>query len=179
MHEFFLSYQGPLSTTGHARAKFALRRHFDRQLRRFQHYLEEDQAPPEFSFRPENRMIVGEFVFNPLVTKSSKKVIVLDFLVLSDCDANCSSSFPTGDLDNYAKTILDGLRMAQTMNEIRDHTPHENEHELLVLMEDDQIIRNLNISHHKNLFPNLEDSKLKCREVFVLIKVKIFDKYCF
>ncbi len=177
MLEFYLSYQGVLTTTGHTRAKFGLRRYFSPQLVNLKEYLIQDQAPAACGFRPENRMVVGDFTFLPLVTKASKKVVDLDILVLSDCDANCSSGFPTGDLDNYAKTILDGLRMAQTINEIRDHCPKENEDLLYVLMEDDQIVRNLNIRHHKNLFPVLGDTKMRAREVFVLIKVNIFDKY--
>ena len=179
MQELVLIYDKTLSTTGHTKNKFGLRRHFHEQLKRLQKYLINDGAPPQFNFLPENRKVVGEFTFLPLVTKASRRQIDLEILVLSDCDAACNSSYPTGDIDNYAKVLLDGLRMAQTQNEIRDHTPGESEDLLYVLMEDDQCVRNINITHHKNLYPHLDQTPMRGREVFVVIKVKIFDKYTF
>src|SRR3989338_8027892 len=161
MLEFVLSYQGTLSTTGHTRAKFALMRYFNTQLTNLQNYLIEDQAPAECMFRSENRRMVGEFTFLPLVTNASRQVIDLDILFLSESDASCKANFPTGDLDNYTKTLLDGLRMAQNLNETRDLAPIENEGVIHVLMEDDQLVRNLKITHHKNLFPRFGNSKMK------------------
>lgn len=180
MLEFILTFRGRLSTTSHVKMKFTYRRQFLEQLRVFRDHMKMDNAPPDLNFQPENQIRVEEFLFIPLVTKRSKRVVDLDIILLTNSGPAASTQYPTGDIDNYLKALLDGLRMAQTKNEIRDEKPLKGEEQFFCLLEDDQSVRNINITHHKNFTPQIakgDPKNKKGAEVFALIKVKIFDKY--
>ncbi len=82
--EFFLSYIGPISTTAHAKMKMKLRREFSPQLSNLRDYLKERDVPYELGFQHENRRLVENFVFHPLVSVNSGKVIELKFTILTE-----------------------------------------------------------------------------------------------
>ncbi len=177
MTEIVLIYSGKLSTTSHIKMKFDYRRKFREQLAKYQKHMLEDGAPLEMTFRPEDRKVVGDFIFYPLITKESRRVVDLDITLLSDCEPGCRLSHPTGDLDNYLKSMIDGLRMAQTMNEIRSEKTKEGENPFYCLLEDDQQIRKINIQHHKNYTRTGKQTKAANSEVFAMIKVSVCEKY--
>lgn len=179
MFELILTYSGKLSTTSHAKMKFDYRRSFREQLERYQQHMLDDDAPAEMTFRPEDQRVVGPFVFHPLITKESRRVVDLDITLLSDFEPACSATHPTGDLDNYLKAVIDGMRMAQSMNEVRSEKPKKDENPFKCLLEDDQQIRRINIQSHKNYSRPQNYKNGKGSEVFVIIKVKVCEKYCY
>ena len=174
--QIFLSYEGITSTTGHVAKKFIYRRFFRPQLQELEQHLIERDCPSYLNFNSNNKKNVGEFTFLPLVTNDCRKVIDFNFTFLSHFEPGNGLSFPTGDTDNHLKALLDGLRMPNTINEIRQEKPKRKEEIFHCLMEDDGIVRKINIDHQKLLF----DSKTKNRnlkKVFVLIEVNILPKY--
>jgi hypothetical protein len=173
--EFFLSYQGSLFTTGHVKQKFKYRRTFMTQLMELDQYLKDHKVPSHLGFAPEKMRSVGPFRFLPLITTSCENVVDIDITLLSLCEPCCAKGYPTGDIDNILKAILDGLRMAQNQNEIRNETPQAGENPFYCLMEDDQIIRNIQVKHERLLFPT--SKKLTEKEIFALIKVRIAPKF--
>ncbi len=178
MFEFTLIFNGRLSTQSHTKMKFSYRRYFLKQLKELREHLIADGAPESCNFKAEDRIVVGPFTFCPLVTKASRKVIDLDITLLSNCEPGCCKEHPTGDLDNYLKVLIDGLRMAQTMNEVRDEKPLSGEGPFYTLCEDDQQIKSINISHYRNYNAKEKGVRGKGSEIFALIKVKISEKYC-
>ena len=134
------------------------------------------KSSPNSSFNIENQKAVGDFIFLPLVTDKCNKVIDFKFTFLSHYEPGNGLNFPTGDTDNHLKALLDGLRMPNTMNEIRTEKPKKGEKIFHCLMEDDGIVRKINIEHQKLLFSGtVSNDKLK--EVFVLIEANIVPKY--
>lgn len=175
--EIFLSFQGNISTTGHTRQKFIIRRHLLPQLQSLKKYHEENNIPAEHSFSAEKVRCVGEFRFLPLVTVNSGKVIDFEIVILSQSEPGCSNKkYQTGDIDNLLKALLDGLRMPQNMNEVRSEKPLENESPFLCLMEDDGLVRNILIRHDRLHFYQSLD-KIDPKEVFVIVKVKVSPKF--
>lgn len=179
MIEFVLVFTGKISTTSHTKMKFEYRRQFRKQLKLLDQHLKDDEAPPEQTFRQENRRVVGPFTFLPYVTKDSRRVVDLDITFLSSCEPGCGVAYPTGDLDNFLKQLLDGLRMAQNMNEVRTEKPRDDEKPFHCLLEDDQQVRTINIQHFKHLSPMSKSPKGIRNEVKAIIKVKISEKYCY
>lgn len=182
--EFYLSYSGKLSTTGHARQKFKYRRHFQKQLRNVMLFQKENDLSGDLVFSKKKIKNVGDFSFLPLVGLDKKHVVSLDITLLSHQEPNNIHKLNSGDIDNRLKSLLDGLRMAQNNNEIRDHKPEEGEDPFLCLMEDDAIVKEINIRHDKLFFPLETDCKKRvCTQdlghVFVLIKVKIAPKFIY
>ena len=178
MIEFVLIFRGKLSTTSYAKQKFEYRRQFKKQLEKLKAHLHDDGAPSEYNFREENRFIVGPFTFLPLVTKKSRRLVDLDITLLSEWEPGCNHNYPTGDIDNLLKQLLDGLRMAQNMNEVRSEKPHDGEKVFLTVLEDDQQVRSINIHHYKNLNILSKGSGAKRSEIMAIIKVKVSEKYC-
>lgn len=174
--EIFLSFQGNISTTGHTRQKFIIRRYLLPQLRGLMKYHEENQLPKEHTFSEEKKRCVGEFAFLPLVTVKCGKVIDFEIVILSQFEPACTKHYPTGDIDNLLKALLDGLRMPQNMNEVRSEKPLEDENPFLCLMEDDGLVRNIIIRHDRLLFFK-GGEKRDPKEVFVIVKVKILPKF--
>jgi hypothetical protein len=174
--QIFLSYQGTTSTTGHVEKKFIYRRFFRPQLKELERHLSERNCPECLNFNIDNQKQVGDFIFLPLVTDKCNKVIDFKFTFLSHYEPGNGLNFPTGDTDNHLKALLDGLRMPNTMNEIRTEKPKKGEKLFHCLMEDDGIVRKINIEHQKLLFSGtVSNDKLK--EVFVLIEANIVPKY--
>jgi hypothetical protein len=175
--EFYLNYQGALSTTGHAKLKFVYRRAFLKQLKELDEYYKLNNIPEHMGFSMSKMKQVGPFKFLPLVTRDSNTEVDLDIVLLSQMGPGGEKqSF--GDLDNLLKSLIDGLRMAQNANEIRNETPDFGEDPFFCLLEDDQVIRNIQISHKKLFFASKSTERRgRAQEIFALIKVKIAHKF--
>ncbi len=175
--EFYLNYNGTLLTTGHAKLKFIYRRTFLRQLKELDEYYKSNGVPEHMGFSSSKIKEVGPFKFLPLVTRDSNLEVDLDIILLSQMGPGGEKqSF--GDLDNLLKALIDGLRMAQNANEIRNEVPGKGEAPFLCLLEDDQVIRNIQISHKKLFFPTSGYVKKgRAQEIFALIKVKVAQKF--
>ena len=174
--QIFLSYEGITSTTGHVAKKFIYRRFFRSQLKELQAHLIERDCPDCMNFKAENMKQVGDFNFLPLVSNSCGKVIDFNITFLSHFEPGNGLSFPTGDTDNHLKALLDGLRMPNTMNEIRKEKPRKGEKVFHTLMEDDGLVRKINIDHQKLLFDSKRTNR-DLKKVFVLIEANIVPKY--
>ncbi|MBS0585877.1 MAG: hypothetical protein JSR76_06215 [Verrucomicrobia bacterium] len=175
--QFYLKYQGKVSTRGHTKQKFEYRRNFLSQLKRVHCYLDSYNMSEEIGFCEKKIRKVGPFTFLPLVTKQCQKVVDLDLTILSHMEPCCKHNYPTGDIDNLLKVLLDGLRMPQNSNEIRKEEPLEGESPFYCLLEDDQFIRNIQVRHDKLFFPlqNMP-SEIHGTEVFVIIRITTFPK---
>ncbi len=175
--EFYLNFSGQLLTTGHAKLKFLYRRAFLEQLRELDEYYKANGVPEHMGFSPSKIKSVGPFKFLPLVTRDSNLEVDLEIVLLSQMGPGGEKqSF--GDLDNLLKALIDGLRMAQNANEIRNEVPEKGETPFLCLLEDDQVIRNIQISHKKLFFPSKNVVKKgRAQEIFALIRVKIAQKF--
>lgn len=178
--QFYLKYQGKVSTRGHTKQKFEYRRNFLMQLRKVHTYLENHSVTDEVGFSRTKLREVGEFKFLPLVTKQCQKVVDLDLTILSHMEPCCRYNYPTGDIDNLLKVLLDGLRMPQNANEIRKELPLDGEEPFYCLLEDDQFVRNIQVRHDKLFFP-LQNIPVETHgtEVFVMICVTISPKIPF
>ena len=140
-------------------------------------YYRTNGVPDSMGFSPEKIKTVGPFQFLPLVTRDSNLEVDLDIVLLSQMGPGGEKqSF--GDLDNLLKALIDGLRMAQNANEIRNELPGKDETPFHCLLEDDQVVRNIHISHKKLFFPSKNMMKKgRAQEIFALIKVKIAQKF--
>lgn len=173
--QIFLSYKGVTSTTGHVAKKFIYRRYFRPQLKEFEKHMVDRNYPIASHFSEENLKHVGDFTFLPLVTSKCNKVIDFKFTFLSHFEPGNGLSFPTGDTDNHLKALIDGLRMPNNKNEIRQEKPKKGEKIFHCLMEDDGIVRKITIDHQKLLFDG--NKKRNMKEVFVLIEANIVSKF--
>ena len=174
--EFYLNYHGTLSTTGHAKQKFIYRRVFLKQLKMLDEHYKEYGVSKRLGFTSEKVRQVGPFEFFPLVTRDGNQEVMLDITILSQTGPGGGKQ-SSGDLDNLLKSLIDGLRMAQNSNEIRSELPEEGEKPFFCLLEDDQVIRNIQVSHNKLFFPSKNLNKAKGQEIFALIKVTIVPKF--
>ncbi|MEL6618564.1 MAG: hypothetical protein AAFP16_06790 [Pseudomonadota bacterium] len=87
---------------------------------------------------------VENFRFLPLVRSDWHLQCELDILFLRKNPPG--SLVQAGDIDNRIKTLLDGLRMAQSRNELgNSNEPNSQEVPFYCLLEDDQLISRLNI----------------------------------
>ena len=173
--EFYLSYQGVLSTTGHAKQKFLYRRVFLKQLRELYEYYKEHGIAEKIGF-VEKIKTVGPFQFLPLVGKESDQEVSLEVVLLSQMGPGGKKQ-SVGDLDNLLKSLIDGLRMAQNINEVRNEKPEEGEEPFFCLLEDDQVVKNIQISHRKLFFGSKKLVKGRGQEIFAFIKVTIAPKF--
>lgn len=174
--EFYLNYHGVLSTTGHAKQKFMYRRVFAKQLQELYRYYQGKNIPEAMEVLFKTTISVGPFQFLPLITNDSNREVDLEIVLLSQSGPSGGKQ-SVGDLDNLLKSLIDGLRMAQNMNEVRREKPTEGESPFFCLLEDDQVIRNITISHKKLFFPSKKPVPGRAQEIFALIKVKIVSKF--
>lgn len=172
--EFRLTYRGQLKGNGNTKQKQRIRRFIHPQLSRLW------TQPPLTDYKedlPGGKQAVtdspfarslGPFTFRPLVTSSYDVVAELDITFLRPeppglCIAN------SGDIDNRIKTLLDALRMPQTLAELpANDTPSEHETPFCVLLEDDSLITRLAITTDRLLEP--VDHQL---DVILIIHVRI------
>ena len=118
--------------------------------------LDIDDFPPEKRTSPErqNQVLwtdlipelhrVGAYRFLPLVREGWHLQCELDILFLRTNPPG--SLVQAGDIDNRIKTLFDALRMPQRTEELGASTsPSEEETPFFTLLEDDQLIRRLNV----------------------------------
>ena len=174
--EFYLSFNGSLSTTGHAKQKFVYRRAFLKQLKKLDQHYKDNGVSERIGFTHDKLKRVGAFNFLPLVARDGGQEVNLEITLLSHLGPGGKKQ-STGDLDNLLKVLIDGLRMAQNHNEIRNELPQEGEETFFCLLEDDQVIRNIQVTHNKLFFPSKNLHKAKGQEMFAMIKVTIVPKF--
>jgi hypothetical protein len=169
-----LQYWGRLSTTGHVRNKFYLRRFFLPQLLAVKEQFDEENLHQYYPFfDKKNRCNVGKFCFSPLVSYQDGLSVSLDIVILSHLNrARCKNQ--TGDIDNLLKALVDGLRMAQNENETRSEKPKEGEEVFYTLLEDDVLVKKVSINHDRLYFSR--SMRKDPKEVFVLIDVTIHER---
>jgi hypothetical protein len=179
--EFRLILRGPLPPNGRkgiAEDKHRIRRALHPQLRAFWHQhpvlsrrIEPNPNDPNASLvqlHAENYSRCG-FRFVPLVTLDS--ACALDILILRRQDPyKVFTGSGAGDLDGRVKTLLDGLRMPQQCSELGGNTPEEGEDPFYVLMADDSVIYDINITTDR-LFVPPEPGEAE-RDIVAVIKVK-------
>jgi hypothetical protein len=76
----------------------------------------------------------------------------------------------TGDIDGRVKTLLDGLRMPHQCSEVDGLTPSDGEDPFFVLLEDDRVIYELNVTTDRLLVP--PDPEEPERDVVAVIRVR-------
>ena len=78
---------------------------------------------------------------------------------------------PVGDLDNRVKTLIDGLRMPQSPQEIGKNRPGPDEDPFFCLMDDDSAIFNFRVTVDRLLVPPepTEDE----RDIVAVIGVRV------
>src|SRR5439155_15756508 len=120
--EFTLYYRGDLSSNGSRKEKHALRVHFSGQLHEL--WGHKDGRPslffralPELS-RDSFSKAVGPLRFAPLVTKGQYAELEITLL---RPEAPGSIISKGGDIDNRIKTLLDGLRVPASPDELPDN----------------------------------------------------------
>ena len=175
--KFRLFYRGYLKSDGSIKDKQLLRRNFHKQLstlwsqkplkgisRGFSTDLN-GQLPKPRDTNLINK--VGPFSFLPLVCQKLSSVADLDITFLRPEEPG-SIVTKGGDIDNRIKTLLDGLRMPKSANEIpSDDNPHDGEDPFFCLLEDDSLVTHLSVTTDRLLEFNNPN------EVVLLINVTV------
>ena len=99
------------------------------------------RSAPDDDKHPFYRAELCGFSWVPLVTKRNRLRVDLEIEILGDSPRVLK---PSGDIDNRLKVILDGLRMVRQPSEIESDS-HGKGSDLFVLLEDDSLIRNLEV----------------------------------
>ena len=154
--EFTLYYRGNLSANGSRKDKHSLRLHFSRQL----HELWRNKADrPDVFYRALPDLskdsfskLVGPLRFAALVTKG--KVAELDITMLRP-EAPGSIISKGGDIDNRIKTLLDGLRVPASADELPDGLSGDQDVHLC-LLEDDRLVTQLSVRTQQLLEPGAD-----------------------
>jgi hypothetical protein len=199
--EFRLLYEGPLvaANKGKTRAseKQALRGHFHKQLARLwrtnpnlirmaqQHgwisasnagetVLPSDAGTSKFIDR--GLVFLGDkwdrlgFKFVPLVTEDLCLQCSLEILFLRPSDSG--TLIQGGDLDNRLKTLFDGLRLPENLDELGGAVPGPDETPFFCLLQDDKLISEIKVTtDNLLLLPN--ERELKPNDVFLAITVRL------
>ena len=155
--------------------KHRIRRELHPQLRALwlQHPALKDQwSSPRGVPTVENRannFALGAFRFVPLVANDVRQTCALDIVLLRR-DEPMSVFNAAGDIDGRAKTLLDGLRMPRQSGEIKEITPEAGEDPFFVLLEDDRLVYELNVTMDYLWVP--PDESEPYRDVLALIRVR-------
>ena len=107
------------------------------------------------------------FRFVPLVEKDA--ACALDVLLLFRSEPHRLLN-NAGDLDGRVKTLLDGLRKPQQCDEVTGQTPAEDEDPFYVLLEDDHVVTELNVTTDR-LFAPLEQGESP-RDAVAVLRVR-------
>jgi hypothetical protein len=181
-----LVISGPLPRPrGNSEAKHRIRQQLNRQLRDFfqSHPMLRGKLKPDSN---ETRSVadqnadghrVGAFRFLPLVELESGVGCALDVLILRR-DHPFELFTDTGDIDNRVKTLLDGLKKPTSQDLIwevnsgqrEEAKPEANEDPFFVLLEDDKVVTDLNVTTDKLLVPT--DDPKNHGDVLAIVKVK-------
>lgn len=79
-----------------------------------------------------------------------------------------------GDLDNRIKTLIDGLRMPHSLNELGDYgAPTDDQHPFFCLLEDDDLISGMSVESERLLIPPRNKSDEVRSEVRAVITVDV------
>lgn len=139
------------------------------------HFIARD-VPYEYRFHMEKRLEVGQFTFLPLISKDSGKLIELNIRFLTDNEPGHGHSHTTGDIDNLTKSLIDGMRSPNSFNEVRNFKKLPRDDIIYSLMEDDCLVRKLDVTHEK-LLVNVPKTKGK-RDLIAIVGIKVVPKYC-
>jgi hypothetical protein len=178
--EFRLVVRGalPAKQRGSSGAKHRIRRELHPQLRLLwqQHQRLNDWVTRKREQGDESPLISLSrqyarcgFHFVPLVAADSAAALSLDILILRR-DEPFQLFTGTGDIDTRVKTLLDGLRMPQQCSELNGNVPQADEDPFFVLMEDDKLVYELNVTTDRLLIP--PEGNEQIRDVHAIIKVK-------
>jgi hypothetical protein len=107
------------------------------------------------------------FRFLPLVTKDA--ACALDILILRR-DEPYRVFTASGDVDGRVKTLLDGLRKPQQPSEIKGHSPAPDEDPFFVLLEDDMVVYELNVTTDRLYVP--AEPQEPERDVVAVVRVR-------
>jgi hypothetical protein len=176
--EFRLVVRGalPPHKRGTLDAKHRIRCEIHPQMRSLwrSHVMLKDQVWQEDETTPVDRVLANKFArcgfrFVPLVNNDSGAMVSLDILIMRR-DEPHSVINAAGDIDGRVKTLLDALQMPRQCSELGDGKPSEDEDPFYVLMEDDRLIYELNVTTDTLLVPTepLEHP----RDVVAIVKVK-------
>lgn len=200
--EFRLLYQGELlactNTKRRAKEKHVIRKSFHPQLRRLWS-LEENlrdyvyrkslRAAPD-PHTPEERFGIGiqaigkdwsraGFELVPLVIPEFALQCSIDVLLLRPS----GYIFTQGDIDGQLKTLIDALRIPDSVEEAGSAIPDVDEHPLFCLLQDDKLISEVKVTTDRLLLlPQEKD--IKANDCYAVIHVKLnhrnartFDNY--
>lgn len=79
-----------------------------------------------------------------------------------------------GDLDNRLKTLIDGLRLPHSENELGDYAvPAEGEEPFFCLLEDDDLITDVSVESERLLIPPIRSTHSTQAEVRAIITVEV------
>jgi hypothetical protein len=164
----FLKYEGELKGNGRTKtSRNLLRSHFHKQLKTayshssaFQDFAKAGLTEPQ---------CVSGRNFMPLVTTRLQLKCSLDILML--VRPGSSYLYSGGDIDNRAKTLIDGLRKPQQPNEIDENLQViDLDDRIYTLLEDENLLHEVKLRYETlNDFDPQEDTSI----VFALIEARI------
>jgi len=175
--EFRLVFRGSLPSHGRADkvAIQRIRQELHPQLKTFwqQHPLLKAKWEPVGAEPPIVEQVANDFArfgfrFVPLVDMSG--ACALDIVLLRR-EEPYKLFTTSGDLDGRVKTLLDGLRMPQQSQEVDGLKPAPDEDPLFVLLQDDSLIYELNVTTDRLFIP--PEPKEPVRDVIAVIGVRI------
>ncbi len=109
------------------------------------------------------------FHFVPLIRKK-ENACSLNILILFRHEPY--RAYNAGDLDNRVKTLVDGLRMPEQCSEVAGQLPSADEDPFFVLMDDDRVIYEFQVSTDQ-LFTPYNPGEENYRDVFAVIGVRM------
>jgi hypothetical protein len=114
------------------------------------------------------------FRFVPLVTMTNGAMCALDITILRRDEPHALVT-AAGDLDGRVKTLIDALQMPRQCSELGPGKPKPgpDEDPFFVLMEDDKLVYELNVTTDRLLIPR--DANEPYRDIFALIRVRTKD----
>lgn len=165
--QFTLHYRGDLKANRGATEKHSLRGHFHCQLQELWAYLPLSECKqfldPESSAT--NVRKIGDQSFIPLVTEKNRTMARVSVTMLRP-GVPGEIFHSGGDIDNRLKTLLDGLRMPRTVNEIPFNEMHAQAGPMYCLLEDDKLIESVSVRTDRLL-----DASATQSEIVALIHV--------
>ncbi len=164
----------PPNKKGTVDVKHRIRKELHPQLRSL--WKQHPMLKGRWTAEPGQRSLVEEhaddytrcgFRFIPLVTVDA--ACALDILILRR-EAPYQLLTASGDIDGRVKTLLDGLRMPQQCSEVEGQAPSADEDPFFVLLEDDKVVYELNVTTDRLYTP--PEPKEPQRDVVAVIRVR-------
>jgi len=110
---------------------------------------------------------VGEFKFAPLICKGLGLYCEIEIKMLN---AGSSKVINHGDLDNKLKTLFDGLRYPNQLQEIPSNFSQEDEKPFYCLLENDDLIKKVSVSVDQLLYPEEESDNVDLTLLHIKVK---------